>query len=205
MHVTDEDEAAIKFSLGLSRPARPMVLEQEIEVIKKTQGLIIDKFPSKKGIPEYQEREISNLLDHGEGLCYDRARAIAKSLSWQGFEVRHVFVIFTRIPGSQKVLSPVEAVFTRGTGSHALVKVKTSAGWLVVGTNTKWISLSTKTGLPVDIKDIRSASNSFIASPDWINEPFVSIEGLYSRRGQFYPPYTPLPELNWYDFVTSLF
>ena len=30
-----------------------------------------------------------------------------------------------------------------------------------------------------------------------LGRPFTYLFGLYSRHGRFYPPYTPVPDLDW--------
>ena len=35
------------------------------------------------------------------------------------------------------------------------------------------------------------------------SKSFVYLSGLYSRHGQFYPPFTPIPDVNWWDFIAG--
>jgi hypothetical protein len=51
--------------------------------------------------------------------------------------------------------SALLAVLTPGTQSHAVTEVRTSKGWLIVGSNDRWISLRAD-GMPASISDVRS-------------------------------------------------
>jgi hypothetical protein len=205
--VSEEDKEVFELLFGRVPQQESLRLADEIKIIKRYQSLIIDRFPNGTAVPKNKPREPKNLMDHGRGQCFDRARTIAKVLSWQGFKVRHVFVIFRRSAETGEVLTPLRSLVTKGNDSHAVVEVKTSAGWLVVDSNEKWISLSTRTRLPVPVDQIYARSAEFDSRPTWLqkNGPFAYLRGLYSRHGQFYPPFIPLPELNWRDFTFALF
>jgi len=84
-----------------------------------------------------------------------------------------------------------------------VTEVKTSRGWLVVDSNLPWISVAVD-GSPVDADHIHFQVDLFKSLPEYWNRPYWAIRGLYSRRGQFYRPYIPYPQLNWYDFISWL-
>ena len=37
--------------------------------------------------------------------------------------------------------------------------------------------------------------------PDYFQIKYFAVRGMYSRKGFFYPPRLPFPELNWIDFL----
>jgi len=133
-------------------------------------------------------------------LCFDRSRTFDKLFNWYGFETRHVYILYAKNPVTGERLSFWRAFFTKGTHSHAVTEVKTSHGWLVVDSNLPWISVAAN-GDPVDADHIHAQADRFASMPEYWNRPYWAIRGLYSRRGQFYRPYIPYPQLNWMDFL----
>jgi len=119
--------------------------------------------------------------------------------SWLGFEARHIFILYPEHPVTGESLSFWGAFFTRGTNSHAVTEVKTSRGWVLVDSNSAWVS-DGKHGLPVDADHLRDKASLLPGMPDYLNRPYWAIRGMYSRRGQLYRPYMPYPDLNWPDF-----
>ena len=47
------------------------------------------------------------------------------------------------------------------------------------------------------------SSKNHVAMNGLFSKPFVYLPGLYSRHGQFYPPFTPIPDVNWRDFIAG--
>ena len=39
---------------------------------------------------------------------------------------------------------------------------------------------------------------------DIYEQPFTFVYGLYSRHGQFYPPYNFVPDINYDEFVNNV-
>jgi hypothetical protein len=198
------DSAAFRLTLGLESPITPATYAAEIELIHNLQRLVLDRAPIGAGIPEYEPREPSDLLRAQEGLCYDRSRTFDKLFSWYGLRSRHVYILYPEHPTTGATLSFWRAFFTRGTQSHAVTEVKTQRGWVVVDSNSIWVSV-TKTGDPVSADLIQVRSSEFNSLPNYFNRPYFSIRGLYSRRGQLYRPYVPFPQLNWLDFISWIF
>lgn len=198
------DDAAFRQTLGLTEPKRPLTYAEEIELLYAMQRLVLKRAPFGSGIPEYESREPADLLRAREGLCYDRSRTFDKLFSWYGLESRHVYVLYPEHPTTGVRLSFWRAFFTRGTQSHAVTEVKTQRGWIVVDSNSAWISM-TKTGEPVSAEAIPARWFEFDSAPSYFNRPYFAIRGMYSRRGQFYRPYIPFPQLNWPDFISWFF
>jgi transglutaminase superfamily protein len=177
--------------------ARPTRYDQQIATILAVQDAVLTTAPKNKGLPLGQPRELRDLYEAKRGLCYDRSRAIEKILESLGFETRHAAVYST------KDASRLKALVTEKTPSHAVTEVKTDRGWLVIDSNRRWIGL-TEDGKPVDLETLQDTS----AGQAWdgrvkqdmsriLAGPFTYVIGLYSRHGRFYPPYTPVPDVDW--------
>lgn len=176
----------------------PQSFAGQIETIFAVQDAVLSIADENRGIPFDRPRELSDLYQARAGLCFDRSRAIEKILSSLGFSVRHAFVASTRGTGS-----PLRSFLTPKTQSHAVTEVKTDRGWLVIDSNRRWIGL-TEGSKPVDLAALRETK----AQQDWdprvkdpmspiLSEPFTYLFGLYSRHGRFYPPYMPVPDVDW--------
>lgn len=178
----------------------------QIDLILAVQDAVLSIAPVQQGIPLGQDREPADLLKARHGLCYDRSRTIEKALAEAHFRVRHVSVYSTRATGSALM-----SLLTPGVPSHAVSEVRTRRGWLVVGSNRRWISLRAN-GTPLSIAGLARAagkvalhwSHRVPASPSAIlTAPFTYVYGLYSRHGRFYPPMDPVPDVNWNDFLAN--
>jgi transglutaminase-like putative cysteine protease len=148
-------------------------------------------------------REPRDVILGKSGICYDRSRVIEKILRYAGFPTRHVFIL------SVGNLSPLVALLVPGLRSHAVTEVLTAKGWLVVDSNDPWISIDEQ-GNPESITQMETVGIAHRipcdrAPPNSIyNQPFVAIDGLYSRHGQFYPPYAPVPNVNFRELLANL-
>jgi hypothetical protein len=198
-HVTQSDESVFRSILKLEKHEGPLSFEQEIELISAVQRLVLDEVPFGTPIPDYADREPKDLLKHKTGLCFDRSRTYDKIFDWMGFDVRHVYILYPEHPVTGNALPYWQAFFVRGIQSHAVTEVRTQRGWLVVDSNSTWLSV-TKDGTPIDGDNLQERAIEFNNIPDYFNRPYVAIRGLYSRRGQLYRPFIPYPALNWVDF-----
>lgn len=193
-HLSAEDVAVFEKDLGLGALPRPLTYEDEIRTIRIVQARVFAKAPFGEGIPDYEPREPSDLMKYGRGLCYDRSRSLDKAFTYMGFKARHVFLLY------RNNLPLFEALFRRGQPSHAVTEVKTSRGWLYVDSNQPWIAV-TGDGVPHGAGGIWKHFDEFDGAPEYVRGPWWAIRGLYSRKGAFYAPYLPLPQLNWLDFI----
>lgn len=198
-NVTMSDRSVFSTILGLEKPTGSLTYVQEIELIRSVQRLIFDRVPPGDPIPQFADREPEDLFKHKTGLCYDRSRTYDKVFSWLGFESRHIYILYTNHPVTGDEISFIRALFTKGIDSHAVTEVKTSKGWVMVDSNNKWISIAAN-GLPINVDHLYEQEAQLPGMPKYFNKPYIAIRGLYSRRGQFYRPYIPFPELNWVDF-----
>lgn len=185
---------------------------QQIGQIRAVQKAVLNASPVQKKIPKGHPREPKDLYTLGYAECGDRARTMAKMLEQVGYEVRHVAVYST-----DKTGSAFESLITSDRDlvrSHAIIEVLTKKGWLVVDTVDAWISLD-KQGNPISMANLQKrieVSNM----PQWdganqgqiyflFKKPFTFVYGLYSRHGYFYPPYTPIPDINWSAFSANIY
>lgn len=192
--VTAED-AAVFHEIGLRKPTSALSFEQQIELIRKVQYEVFKRAPLGEGIPEYEPREPADLMRRVQhGLCYDRSRAFDKAFNYLGMESRHVYLLY------KQDRSFISALIRHGQSSHAVTEIKTSKGWMFVDSNTEWIAL-TRQGEPINADDVWRRYGEFDNAPEYLQYPWWAIRGMYSRKGQFYAPYVPFPELNWSDFL----
>lgn len=203
-HITDSDDTVFQYVLNLKKPYVKLTYAEEIALILFVQAQVIDRVPYGTPIPEYENREPKDLFKNLTGECYDRSRTFDKVFSWLGFEVRHVYILYPEAPDSGERLPFWRAFFTRGTMSHAVTEVKTSRGWVTVDSNSKWLSVTTD-GSPIQVDRIYENAGLFSEIPNYFNQPYWAIRGMYSRRGQFYRPYIPYPQLNWFDFFSAIY
>jgi len=180
-------------SMGFGEPIQNLTFEQEISLIRRAQEVSFKLAPLGKPIPDFQPREISDLLEYGSGLCYDRSRSLDKFYSYLGFESRHVFILF------KEGRSFFSAIFRKYQGSHAVTEVKTSRGWMYVDSNTPWIAI-TRSGEVVNADDVWKRFDEFDNPPPYLNQPWWAIRGLYTRGGRKYPPFISFPEISWPTF-----
>jgi hypothetical protein len=197
--VSADDRRAFETILGLKRPDHTLSYSEELQLIRTLQSRILTIAPEGPPIPEYQSREPLDLLRNRTGLCYDRSRTLEKLFAWMGFEVRHVYILFlTDLEG--RPMSPLQALFTPGSPSHAVTEVKTQRGWMIVDSNSPWIGVTDR-GIPVRTSEVFSMRKSLPDMPEYFAVQAISVPGLYSRRGQFYRPFIPFPELSWPTFL----
>ena len=189
----DNSDKSVFMTLGFQRPVAQLSYEEEIRLIRTVQAEIFRRAPFGEGIPEFQAREPADLIMLGSGLCYDRSRTFDKIFSHLGFETRHVYLLY------KDNRSFLHALFRYRQPSHAVTEVRTSRGWLFVDSNTPWIAVTRK-GEPVNADDVWQRFGEFEDAPEYLSHPWWAIRGLYSRKGQFYAPYFPVPQLNWFDF-----
>lgn len=179
--------------------APPATFDEQVDTILAVQDAVLSTAPENSGIPFDRPRELADLYAARAGLCFDRSRAIEKILTQLGFEVRHAAVYSTKETGNRIV-----SLLTPKTPSHAVTEVKTARGWLVIDPNRRWIGL-TSGGEPVDLETLQHMD---VRAQSWdprvtkivdriLRGPFTFVIGLYSRHGRFYPPYQPVPDIDW--------
>jgi len=187
----DQKAAAQSLMQGV-RPAPGF--DGEVAFISAVQDRVLRAAPINRGIPAGYPRELTDLLKAHHGWCYDRSRAIETVLRTYGFEARHVSIFSTA-----KTHSTLESLVTRRVPSHVLTEVRTDRGWLLVDPNRRWIGL-TADGKLSGLRNI-SAQKWRKPPARILRHPYIYVRGLYSRHGRFYPPYDPIPDVNWPELV----
>ncbi|MFP4598964.1 MAG: hypothetical protein ACLFVJ_11975 [Persicimonas sp.] len=148
-------------------------------------------------------REPTAFLERGYGCCFDRSRFIEKALSHYGFEVRHVAIHQLEKPFPIGYLEP-------GIRSHAFSEVRTERGWMLVESLAAFVGLD-KNGrvyTAPEFKEAMAESEDFSSRfdtpiPGDLKLDYHTAYGLYSRHGKFYPPYLPLPDIKWSQFMAN--
>lgn len=181
--------------------------KDQLHLIRKIQGAVIRLTPRKYGIPFGNQREPKDIYEGKTGLCYDRSRLIEKMFLFYGLEARHVALYSKQLTGST-----LKTLFSKLPASHSLTEVHTVKGWLVVDSNKEWLSLKTDF-TPVPLSMIQAdqeqeeiqwePTTAHLMNPIY-QKPFTFIYGLYSRHGQFYPPYNFIPDVNWKELSYNL-
>ncbi len=181
--------------------------ENQIAALLAVQDAVLKATPLGTGLPHGRTREPKDVLLEGQGLCFDRSRAIEKILTGLGFETRHLAIYTTRDYGR------LRALMTPGIRSHALTEVKTGKGWIAVDSNARWIGLDAAARV-YSVEDIQGSDPfAFTWAPEvrepisWplFNEPFTYVIGLFSRHGGFFPPYTPVPDVNYAQLLQNIY
>lgn len=178
----------------------------ELSFIVAAQTAVLEQVSGQVAIPFNAQREPENVFKAKSGLCYDRSRVIEKILRSANFETRHIAIYSTKDTGSRLI-----SLLTPQVASHAVTEVLTQNGWLVVDSNQAWVSYD-RDANPVNMATIQSDVSH--ASVSWhpenvaymnpiFREPFTFIYGLYSRHGKFYPPYNPVPDIHYGEFVAN--
>lgn len=204
--LSQEDKKFIpKYLSGVKQlPENPKYID-ELDFIIAVQRSVLNVASSNAGLPYGQKREPKELYEAKTGLCYDRSRVIDKILRYYGFETRHVSVYSTRETGSA-----IRSLITPGVSSHAVTEVLTKHGWLIVDSNEPFVSID-KNSQPISIKNMQLAVVDGLPiqwnkepRTDIYRQPFTFIYGLYSRHGQFYPPYNFVPDINYREVVKNV-
>ncbi|RZL04474.1 MAG: hypothetical protein EOP36_00215 [Rubrivivax sp.] len=199
-----DDAAYVKKFYPAAVTLRPATWEEQLHLIKAVQAAVIDRALLRHDIPEGQAREPRDVWNARSGLCYDVSRTIEKILSYQGFEVRHLYIGRSR---TQDVMSAIALLGGR-VQSHAVSEVKTAAGWLIVDSTSKWLSLDPH-DRPVSVRELHANRTLWLAGfggpvPDLFKEDFFFITGLYSRHGKFYSPFNAVPDVAWDQFYQGM-
>ena len=201
--VTTEDVRAIR-RLIPTPPTAVRGFDQEVAFIFDVQDRILKASPEEWGIELNRRREIADLIKARHGACYDRSRAIETILRYYGFRTRHASMYSTQESGSA-----LKSLVTPMNLSHALTEVETSRGWMIVDSRTRWAAL-TAGGRPLDLaairQDPRRRWNAAVKAelPEIYRGPYTYLYGVYSRHGRFFPPYNPVPDINWAEMAQNL-
>lgn len=199
-HITPEDEIyldKIRIEGNIPKSADGVGFEGELRYINLILVWLDGWVSGEVGIPINFTREPKDLYYSHSGLCYDKSRLLEKLLRSAGFKTRHLSA-FRKIGEESKI----RILMTPGSPSHALTEVLTSKGWMVI-TSNRFQYFVDEQGEPMTMEDIQRTPEKFKAKDpgfiEFISTPFFYINGLYSRHGRFYPPFLPVPDINWVE------
>lgn len=175
--------------------------ELQINVIEKVQDIVLKTSPNLKSLPLCTLREPKQIYYSKNSSCSERSRVIEKILRYIGFKTRHI-TLYKSTGLSFEFL----ALLRPNQPSHAVVEVYTKYGWIVVGSNYRWIARNNKKYLSISeinaVNDLNKPINWKVSPQENIlDKQFIYIYGLYSRHGKFYPPYNFIPDINYSDFM----
>ena len=177
--------------------------QQQLQLIKSIQHSVFVVARPMVGIEKGKPREPKDLYLKKTGLCFDRSRVIEKILRYYGFKTRHIALYSTK-----ETNSTFKSLITPGIASHAFTEVFTNKGWLVVDSNSEWLSLDRQDN-PISVEGIKDNKESVKNKlknklPSFVYEDdFFIIYGLYSRHGMYYPPYNIIPDINYSEFIDN--
>lgn len=150
-------------------------------------------------IPLGEHRELEDWYVVKSGICSDVSRAAETFLTYLGFRVRHVS-IYTLKHNS----NPYAVAITYRNPSHAVTEVLTSRGWMLFDPHfgRQYVDAN---GNPVPAARMYEAIRVGDINADdahvIFSDQYSLFYGLYSRHGLFYPPYVPVPDIAWTDFL----
>jgi hypothetical protein len=208
LQVTEEDRATLDKAMGAVPLPRVGDFPSEIAYIRKAQRVVATLAPGQRPIPKGQTREPADLVASAAGLCHDRTRFLEKALRHAGFRVRHV-AIYSLSPEAGAVANLFALAARRRIPSHAVTECLTRKGWVVVDPTERWLSIDAA-GDPIPLRRLqqqaRDGQFGWHEPPNAViyRTPFVTVYGLYSRHGRFYPPFNPIPDVNWREMLYNL-
>ena len=173
---------------------KPEDFKEQVSLIAAVQAQVLKFAPHAVPIPVGRPREIQDLILAHSGWCYDRSRAAEQVLRVLGFEVRHANLYQTHGKNWFGVL------LTPQIPSHAVIDVETSRGWLMVDSGANWLPIAAN-GEPLSARQLSEGWHPGLQEPAgpakaFFGKKFVAVYGLYSRHGEFYPPYGPVPNFD---------
>lgn len=182
--------------------------QKQISSIRAVQDSILNETPKQDFIAYGQSREPKDLMGRGGAHCGDRSRFLDKALRLLGYQTRYLSAYDT-----SNVSHPLFALAVKNTSatSHALLEVKTEKGWMLVDSVSRWIALTQEQKIysAADWQKEESKENVLWDRAQSgkiysvLENQFSYFYGLYSRHGKFYPPYVPVPDINWQEFVLN--
>jgi hypothetical protein len=180
--------------------------QEQLDFISSVQLTSFDLVPNAGTIAKNQKREPKELFYAKVADCSARSRLLEKILRYSGFKTRHVAIYV-----KENTTSSIKPILTPNNRSHALTEVLTKRGWLVVDSNSPWLSIDSQNN-PVSIKKIQQSINNSVTI-EWKINPvddvysmsFVILYGVYSRHGRFYPPYNFIPDINYSEFIQNVY
>lgn len=212
LHLTEEDKHFItqyleqlpaEYNAQVTQSFAQMPYINQLDLVQSIQRIVLVHNPPSSGIPEGQLRNPKQLYESGLGQCYDRSYLMEKIFRYLEAEVRHLSLYQT-----DEHTNTAWQLLTHNLRSHAALEIKTQQGWMIVDPNTEWVGIDQERA-PVDCRKIQEQEVHWLNPPSKELAPFyqdsaTAVYGLYSRHGQFFPPYNPIPDIHWPTFFVNL-
>lgn len=204
--------------------------EEQLAFIRALQRAVLKSVPHKSPLPDCRPREPKDVYENrGKyGACCERSRLIEKTLRSCGYTTRHIFVYSKR--GIRKRHPPSWKwwyLWQSNIDRHSVSEVHTNKGWLVVDSNSCWLSLD-KQDKPYSMKDMQSSEqiswkDQMDSEPGWddlkkiCDGTFYFHYGIYCRTGRLYPPFwfrfricrtkivVPSPDMDIREFLQNFY
>ncbi len=203
--LTDEDKVyAEKFLTEnhVQPPHTNLTYSEQLAFVTQVQKAVVKYHYSDNGIPYNHPRNIKDYYENPYGLCYDKSHAIEKILQVYGFETRHISIYYYR-----NFFERMFGFFIPNSESHAASEVKTLKGWMYIDSIVPYLGLYNN--MPVNISAVRSLIQQEKVDyeglgPYRFGGHFNFMYGMYSRNGRLYPPYSIIPDYNFYELSYNL-
>jgi len=200
-----QDEEVLYFQNKLPALSnRSNEFTNQVKIIKKIINLVINSTPPEGSetiyIQNRQPRTAQNVVEAKSTICYDRSWLIETLAEKQGYPARRVFLLANENSNSKPW------IFSRNAISHAMSEIYTEKGWVLVENQEIWCGVINETA--VSVADIFQNKKILEQIPlknknHILYKNFIYYRGLYSRHGQLFEPYVPLPEVRWKDLLWS--
>lgn len=185
--------------LGAACTQTNQSFDKELECIKKVQIYYHNRGQNFNCSKSEKGRTIDWAFNNKSGCCFDIARLIASTLEHFEFEIRHTSLHQMKFPFPVNYLLP--------TKSHAVVEVRTSKGWVLIGSTSTFIGIDksgklyTAKSLRPEIMNNRMDQFDGFRPENYFNGNYSVAYGLYSRHGLLYEPYVKyFPDIDWKQF-----
>lgn len=195
MEVTEADRKALsKFGRldnvdHLANVEKAMVLLDQMEVLIRRDY----------AIPKRQTREPADLIRYRTGGGYDWSRTAYKFFSMHDIPCRIVSLYQTE-GGLLSLMKPRIA-------SYAGIEVMQDDTWVFIDPFRVWVAEKADGSYggagELNDRSVRWKDPLPQILHEFRKEKLLPVYGLLSRHGQFYPPYSPVPDYNWSEFKTN--
>lgn len=180
----------------------------EIKLIKEIQHRVINHKVENEGIPHKASRDPLSYIQEKKGLCYDTSWVMEKVFRVCGFSTRHIYIM--KLDSNKSKFSNLARFLKPRVPSHAVSEVLTTKGWMLVDSNHPVVAINGE--MPLSIYELQEQMeknslwfNNNFGKYEEYDSSFFFIYGLYSRHGNFFPPYNRIPDVNYVELLTNIY